>query len=354
MKLSIIVPVYNTQQYLKNCVESILSQPFKDYELLLVNDASSDHSLEAAHALERQDSRITVYDKPHGGLGDTRNFGAQRAQGEYLLFIDSDDWIGEDTLFKVMEPTLKAQADLTVFNFIRENETDSISRLCTLPIHTPTDDAAINEIVLKEQIGPDAGSTPWRSVDMLGCAWRRLYRREWFLQHHLSYPDEQKVMLEDRPVSIMAHFYSKKTLFLDVPLYHYRYNPDSLSTRYRPEKMQKLSYCFQLVESFLKDKNINGKLRDRHMAWYLRNAAHSALVNVFSTGNKRDKRGKKAEIQNILTDPLLKRAAKSRYLCKGTAADRVIYRVISSGSVGLVYTFYRWYADKLRQHTEKQ
>lgn len=80
MKLSIIVPVYNAEEYLKTCVESILAQPFQDYELLLVNDASPDKSLEAAHALERRDQRVTVYDKPHGGLGDTRNFGAQRAQ----------------------------------------------------------------------------------------------------------------------------------------------------------------------------------------------------------------------------------------------------------------------------------
>ena len=75
---------------------------------------------------------------------------------------------------------------------------------------------------------------------MLGCAWRRLYRREWFMRNHLSYYKEQEIMLEDLPVSIQAHVLAGRVLFVDGAYYHYRYNPDSLSTRYRPGKMEML------------------------------------------------------------------------------------------------------------------
>lgn len=354
MKLSIIIPVYNTQQYLKACVESILSQPFSDFELLLINDASTDDSLAAARALERQDQRVTVYDKPHGGLGDTRNFGVQRAQGEYLLFVDSDDWIGEDTLSKVVEPALAAQADLVVFDFIRENTACKVCRTCSLPVKAPDASKETNRKMLEELVGPDAGSTPWRSVDMIGSACRRLYRREWLLSHKIAFPNEEKVMLEDLPTSIKAHCLSQKTLFLSVPLYHYRYNTNSLSTRYRPYKMKKLSQCFQLTASFLKEQQIYTELEPRHLAWYLRNAAHSSLVNVFSPGNLKEKSGKKDEIHDILADPTLRRAAKSRYLCGGTAADRLIRSVIGTGSVGIAYAFYSRYAKHLQNNTDKQ
>ncbi|WOC33547.1 MULTISPECIES: glycosyltransferase family 2 protein [Caproicibacterium] len=354
MKLSIIVPVYNAEEYLKTCVESILSQSFQDFELLLVNDASPDKSLEAAHALERQDQRITVYDKPHGGLGDTRNFGAQRAQGEYLLFIDADDWLGENTLASVVEPTAAATADLAVFNFVRENESAGVSRLSTLPIDCPSDRAEDNQKMLEELLGPDAGSTPWRSVEMLGSAWRRLYRREWFLAHSLLYPNEEEVMLEDLPVSIRAHFYSAKTLFLDVPVYHYRFNGNSLSTRYRAEKMQKLSRCFTMTAEFLKEQHAYADLEPRHLAWYLRNAGHSALVNVFSKGNLKDRAGKKEEIRGILADPILQRAAQSSYFQNGTFADRLIHRVIKSGSVEQAYLFYSLYTKHLQKNIENQ
>jgi glycosyltransferase involved in cell wall biosynthesis len=354
LKLSIIVPVYNAEEYLKTCVESILAQLFQDYELLLVNDASTDKSLEVAHALEHGDQRITVYDKPHGGLGDTRNFGAQRAKGDYLLFVDADDWLGKDILTAVVEPTVAAKADLTVFDFVRENESAGASRFCGLPITCPTQDAVVNQEVLKELIGPDDTSTPWRSVEMLGCAWRRLYRREWFLQHSFTYPNEEIVMLEDLPVTIQAHFYSEKTLFLDVPAYHYRYNGNSLSTRYRPQKMEKLTACFKMIAEFLKEQHIYAGLEQRHLAWYLRSACHSALVNVFSSGNLKDKEGKKEEIRGILANPVLQRAAQSSYLKNGTPTDKIIRRVIGSGSVSFVYFLYSQYAKKLKKDSQKQ
>ena len=82
-KVSVIVPVYNVEAYLDQCVKSILSQTLEDIEVLLINDASTDGSLEIARSYEN-DARVRVLDKPHGGLGDTRNYGVARATGEYL------------------------------------------------------------------------------------------------------------------------------------------------------------------------------------------------------------------------------------------------------------------------------
>jgi glycosyltransferase involved in cell wall biosynthesis len=354
LQLSIIVPIYKAEAYLKNCVESILSQPFSDFELLLVNDASPDKSLEIAHDFERRDARVTVYDKLHSGLGLTRNFGAQRARGDYLLFVDADDWLGEDTLEKLMEPTVAEQADLVVFDFVRENQAEGISRVCSLPIACPTTDPAVNEEVLRELVGPDPADSPWRSVEMLGCAWRRLYRREWFQANRLTYPDEQKVMLEDLPVSIQAHCLSAKTLFLNIPAYHYRYNSDSLSARYRAGRMEKLNHCYGMIADFLREQHIYAGLEQRHLAWYLRQAAHSALVNAFHPGNPKDRAGKREEVREILRSPMLKRAAKSNYLKNGTRADRIIRAVLHTGSVGLVYLFYSQYAKRLQKNADKQ
>ena len=94
-KVSVIVPVYNVERYLEQCVNSILRQTLQDLEILLVNDASTDGSLALARRFE-SDPRVRVIDKPHGGLGDTRNWGAREATGEYLAFVDSDDWLEED------------------------------------------------------------------------------------------------------------------------------------------------------------------------------------------------------------------------------------------------------------------
>ena len=91
-RVSVIVPVYNVERYLNQCVESLLRQTLPDFELLLVNDASTDGSLALCRRYE-SDPRVRVIDKPHGGLGDTRNRGVREARGEYLAFVDSDDWV---------------------------------------------------------------------------------------------------------------------------------------------------------------------------------------------------------------------------------------------------------------------
>ena len=97
-KFSIIVPVYNAEKYLPKCINSLLAQSVTDFELLLVNDGSNDGSLALCNEYAAKDSRVKVYDKPNGGVSSARNYGIERAVGEYIMFVDSDDWLSEDAL----------------------------------------------------------------------------------------------------------------------------------------------------------------------------------------------------------------------------------------------------------------
>lgn len=248
-KISVIVPVYNVEKYLGDCVRSVLAQTLPDFELLLVNDASTDGSLAVARSFE-SDSRVKVLDKPHGGLGDTRNYGVRHASGKYLVFLDSDDWVDGDMLGSLYGAAEKYKAELVVFNFVRENQIDGERRVCSLPVRYPAFGEKIRSRMLEELIGPDHGDGDWRKVEMLGCAWRRMYLRSWFVENRIAFGDERKIMLEDLPASIRAHCAADRVLLVGGAYYHYRYNPDSLSTRYRPHKMEMLTQCFQLVAAF--------------------------------------------------------------------------------------------------------
>ena len=352
-KVSVIVPVYNVEEYLDQCVKSILSQTLQDIEILLVNDASTDSSLKIARSYQK-DPRVQVLDKPHGGLGDTRNYGAARAKGAYLAFVDSDDWVDPEMLETVYAAAVEQQADLVVFNYMRENLIDGESRACSFPLQVSSDDAERNQALLEELIGPSVGGSPWRAVEMLGCAWRRLYRRDWFEENRIAYLNEQEVMLEDLPVSIMAHSLAQKVAFVKGAYYHYRYNPVSLSTRYRPHKMEMMTACFEAVREFLKKQGVYEQYRERHLAWLLRNAAHSALVNCFSPHNPADKKQRREEVGGILETPLLKEAAASDYLLGGARADRLILRVIRTGNPSLVDLFYRMYTHMLFRDAHKK
>ena len=102
MKISIIVPVYNAEKYIGTCIDSILKQTYQNFELLLINDGSSDNSLEVLNQYSKKDKRIRVIDQKNIGVAKTRNKGIQLARGEYIAFIDNDDYIDEDYLEQFM------------------------------------------------------------------------------------------------------------------------------------------------------------------------------------------------------------------------------------------------------------
>ena len=103
MKLSIVIPVYRVEATLDRCVESVVSQTFGDFEVILVDDGSPDRCQDCATNGPVKDRRITVVHQPNGGLSAARNAGIERARGEYITFIDSDDYIADDTLQQVMD-----------------------------------------------------------------------------------------------------------------------------------------------------------------------------------------------------------------------------------------------------------
>ena len=94
MKISVIIPAYNVSNYIEKCIKSILSQPMKDIEIIVVNDGSTDDTLNKLIEIEKQDERVKVFNQENKGIMETRKSGLKEAVGDYLMFVDSDDWIG--------------------------------------------------------------------------------------------------------------------------------------------------------------------------------------------------------------------------------------------------------------------
>lgn len=117
--ISVIVPVYNVEKYLKKCVDSITSQTYKNLEILLVDDGSTDSSGQICNEFEKNDARIKVIHKKNGGLSDARNAGLDRAKGQYYAFIDSDDYIQDNTIEIMLNAIKKNKSEIAVCNMIR-------------------------------------------------------------------------------------------------------------------------------------------------------------------------------------------------------------------------------------------
>jgi len=116
-RVSVIVPIYNVQDYLKRCIDSILHQTYKNLEIILVDDGSTDDSCKIVQDYEKLDNRIKSFRKKNGGLSDARNYGIKKARGDYILYLDSDDWLDVNMISTMVEKIKKYEADIVQVGF---------------------------------------------------------------------------------------------------------------------------------------------------------------------------------------------------------------------------------------------
>lgn len=215
MKLvTIIVPIYNVEKYLEKCVESLLSQTYKNIEIILVNDGSTDGSLRICRKFAELDKRIRIIDKINGGLSDARNAGLDAAHGEFVGFVDSDDWIAAEMYQRLVTACEMYHADMSACKtklvneeIIQDEELDS------------------NYICLSQKEALQAQITEDKNVDINVSVCCKLYRRD--LIGDIRF---QKVYYEDVLFSISILQRVNKCAFDSTALYYYRKNRDDSIT----------------------------------------------------------------------------------------------------------------------------
>lgn len=152
-KLSIIIPFYNVEAYIERCLSSVEQQTYRDFEVIIVNDGSPDHSQDIVDIFTKRDKRFRCYKKPNGGLSDARNYGMKYAKGDYITFIDSDDYIDFDLYEKMMTKALDTDADMVEADFIWEYDKKQVKD--------------ISKVTDKKRL----------LVDTRVVAWNKLYKR---------------------------------------------------------------------------------------------------------------------------------------------------------------------------------
>ena len=211
MFVSIIVPVYNVEQYLKECIESILAQTWKNFEVILVDDGSTDSSGKICDEYSQKKEFISVIHKKNGGLSSARNAGIDVAQGDYLAFIDSDDVVHPRYLSELVAIVKKEKADLAACNFC-------VGSLCRWKNFSEVKyDIRCNEDVLKKMNDNDVVVT---------VAWNKLYHAKFFREYGLRYPVGK--IHEDMFLTPQILYYTKKMVITNEQLCFYRQRENSI------------------------------------------------------------------------------------------------------------------------------
>ncbi len=214
--ISVIVPVYNVQDYIKQCLDSILSQTFPYFEVICVNDGSTDNSRKILEEYQKRDCRIKIVDKENGGLSSARNAGMKAAQGEFFSFIDSDDWVDKTFLEKLYKSIQDTNSDISIcavhqFDEIKQTNDDS-NPYYTLEFFDKTFDGV--SFSYKE-------TKPF-IMDVCVMAWNKLYRRSLIEKYNAVFPDG--LIFEDGPFFFTIFFKTQNVSIVRDFLYYYRIN----------------------------------------------------------------------------------------------------------------------------------
>lgn len=210
--ISVIVPFYNAEKTIEECIQSVLNQTYTNFELILVDDGSSDNSDKIINEIIKQDSRIVLYKKNNGGVSSARNLGISKAKGEYIIFIDSDDQIHYQALEILMSVMKKNDTDLVVYKYTL-SENGIKSRISDCKVETIDKIEYFHEMFIPRN-------------NIAAFAWNRIYKKSIIRLNSLEFDEDIKVC-ED---TLFNYLYAKKCryiLSLDISLYYYNINNNS-------------------------------------------------------------------------------------------------------------------------------
>lgn len=239
IKVSIVIPVYNVEKYLRQCLDSVVNQTLKDIEIICINDGSTDGSLEILKEYEKKDSRIRLINKENEGISAARNQGMELAQGEYISFIDSDDWIDENYLEALYTAAKKYYSDIACSSIIRVTGKKQRKKITYKKEEFSTDADKKNELA----------NAPKDSY-----VWNKIYKREPLLKSGVKFPVGR--VYEDVIWSIKAIYYLNGVVTVPGAIYYYRKNPTSIMSLKGSRNASDYALSEKEMLEFVKEKNL--------------------------------------------------------------------------------------------------
>jgi len=275
VEVSIIVPVYNAQKTLNKCIDSILRQSFNDFELILINDGSIDNSGTICDRYAEIDHRIKVIHKKNQGVSHTRNIGLENASGKYIQFIDSDDWI-EETILEKLISFMVGNTDIVICGYNRVLMNENIYKI-------------EKEIYAKKVIGIKIEEFLknfyyYFELEIMNALWNKLFKRELIYKNNIKF-NENLSLGEDLLFNIDYIGNCRKITNLDEALYNYVIFNDnkSLSTRFNPKRLEAQLIMYTNIIEIL---DRFGQCRDENEEYFRKGFSKAIIGSVKNYLNK--------------------------------------------------------------------
>lgn len=262
--LSLIIPIYNASTYLAFSLESLLSQPFQDFELILVDDGSTDASPSICDEYAAKDERIRVLHEPHSGVANSRQVGLEAAKGMYILYVDADDQVDPCMIADMYQEAVTQKADMIICDYRELTHEGEVYRKQE---PTALDGVAVLEDILDGKL--------------YGALWNKMMRREWLLQTKAAFP-QRLTMREDLVFLSQCLPYASKIAYIPKAYYGYeRRNASALTSHYVNESLAYYQQECLWVDLILENQFLQASTRQRLQAYLLELAYITLISGLF-------------------------------------------------------------------------
>lgn len=281
MFFSVIVPVYNVEKYLAQCLDSILAQSFKDYEVIVVDDGAKDNSGKICDEYAQKDARVKVIHKVNGGLSDARNAGANKAQGDYIVYIDSDDYILSTDFLQMLHDNVNG-ADILLYKHQKFFDGKEEMLPCTYSYQNITaEDSYVEK--LQKLVEGDA---------FYGMAWIKAFKRALAAEHNIEF--EVGLLGEDMEWNYHLITHASSLNVVDKPFIAYRQRANSITTS---TKLKNLTDFIYILEKW--SKKINEEIHDETLKKVLFGSMAKYYSNMLITYNRVKEKEKKHYVKQM-------------------------------------------------------
>lgn len=323
--VSIVVPIYNVEKFLTKCVNSIVNQTYKNLEIILVDDGSPDNCPKMCDEWAGKDSRIKVVHKKNEGLGFARNTGIDNANGKYIMFFDSDDYIDVTLVEKCIAAKNENDADLVWFSMSDVNEDGEV--LSSSESNTTTFYSDNDKVI--DKLLPELMSHDYRlgtPSNFAFSAWSGMFSMDIIRKHNLKFPSEREIISEDTYFLLQYFNFADRVVTLDEILYFHYINTASLTTTYRPDRQQKINYFFKVTCELIENTGLSEEIRIRLCMLY-HSFTLAALKMIFASSLSSGEKNKKSK--EILKDDIMQVSISPSVLMREKKSVRLFYKLAS-------------------------
>ncbi len=253
--VSVIIPMYNVEKYIQKCVKSVIEQTYKNLEIICIDDGSPDNSTALVSKFMKDDSRISIVFQENMGLSGARNSGIQLAKGEYIMFLDGDDWIDIDTVETAVNEIEKENAQLVMWNYVREYPDKSLPKnvFNEKRIVFENEKMQLLHRRMAGLVGEELHDPS--NADSAITAWGKLYKTEKI--KNIAFVDTKIIGTEDALFSLQALCNIKKAVFISNYFNHYRKdNGNSLTRKYKPKLFAQWQTLYDKMGEVIKENNL--------------------------------------------------------------------------------------------------